>query len=226
MVIRPYNWSTWVTAVISLACLALVRAPRRAIRPWLWAAIVFFLLALGPTLHVNGADTFHISGLHLRLPLPFALLGYLPVLPYLGGGTAIGLSALMVMLALIVLAGYGVKHLRWMVAPSWARLVSTALFAVIVLECAIIPFPLWQVSVPQVYQIIQRFGSYRRSRLTLWARYQDLSVRSDSSWQEAHPWLSTTAAQLQPDIWGEHRARSDAEKPESDPQRLARSLIS
>ena len=142
-------------AVISLACLALVRAPRRAIRPWLWAAIVFFLLALGPTLHVNGADTFHISGLHLRLPLPFAILGYLPVLPYLGGGTAIGLSALMVMLALTVLAGYGVKHLRQMVAPSWARLVSIVLFAVIVLEYAIIPFPLWKVSVPQVYQIIQ-----------------------------------------------------------------------
>ena len=142
-------------AVIFLACLALVRAPRQAIRPWLWAAIVFFLLALGPTLHVNGADTFHISGLHFRLPLPFAILGYLPVLPYLGGGTAIGLSALMVMLALTVLAGYGVKHLRQMVAPSWARLVSTAVFAVIVLEYAIIPFPLWQVSVPQVYQIIK-----------------------------------------------------------------------
>ena len=142
-------------AVLFLACLAVLRAPRQAIRPWLWAAIVFFLLALGPTLHINGAETFSIGRLHFRIPLPFAILGYLPFLPYFGGGTAIGLSAVMVMLALSVLAGYGMKHLRQMVGTSWAKLVPTAVFAVIFLEYAILPFPLWQVSVPQVYHTIK-----------------------------------------------------------------------
>jgi len=110
---------------------------------------------LGPTLHVNGADTFHINGVHFRIPLPFAILGYLPFLPYLGGATSIGLFPVMIMLVLSVLAGYGVRHLRQLVGLAWARLLPLAVLAVILLEYAILPFPLWQVRVPPVYEIIK-----------------------------------------------------------------------
>jgi hypothetical protein len=142
-------------ALLLLTGLGLLQGPKTATRPWLWAAIIFFLLALGPTLHVNGVDTFQIGGFHVRIPLPFALLGYLPLVPYLGGATAIGLSAIILMLALAVLAGYGVTYLRHMAPSAWARRLPMVLLAVLIFEYAAIPSPLWQVSVPHVYQSIK-----------------------------------------------------------------------
>jgi hypothetical protein len=106
-------------------------------------------------LHFSGADALHIDGFHLCVLLPVGIFGYLAFLPYLGSRTAISFSAVMVMLALAVLAGYGVKYLRQMVAPSWAQLVPIAACMVIICEYAIVPFPLWKVNVPQVYEDIR-----------------------------------------------------------------------
>ncbi len=141
--------------VLLLAGLAWLRTPRHATTPWLWVAIVFFLLALGPTLHIHGADTFHIAGRDVRVPLPFALFGYVPLVPYLGGATAIGLSVVILMLALTVLVGYGITSLRHTLACPWAWRVPALLLAVLVLEYAALPLPLWEVRVPEVYQIIR-----------------------------------------------------------------------
>ncbi len=142
-------------AVLFLAVFALLHAPGRVIRPWLWSTTVFFVLSLGPTLHVGGVDSVRIGGLQLALSLPFALFRYVPSLPYLGGASAIGLFVVMVMLSLAVLCGFGVRELRQRMTPPTARLLSGALVSLIMLESAPIPFPVRKVDVPKVYETIK-----------------------------------------------------------------------
>ena len=48
-------------------------------RLWLWGALVFAILSLGPLLTINGRNRFDLDGLEVTFPLPFALLHYIPL---------------------------------------------------------------------------------------------------------------------------------------------------
>jgi hypothetical protein len=91
---------------VVLVGLALVGGVReRAARPWLWVALIFLVLALGPTLRVWGRDT--------GVPLPYALLAKLPVFRLAGVPARLSFMAV---LCLALAAGYGVAALargRW-----------------------------------------------------------------------------------------------------------------
>jgi hypothetical protein len=52
----------------------------RAGRFWLWGALVFTILSLGPLLTINGRNRFSLDGLDVTFPLPFALLHYIPLI--------------------------------------------------------------------------------------------------------------------------------------------------
>ncbi len=88
--------------VLALALWAIVRLRRdAAVRFWAVSAGLFFLLCLGPSLRVNGADT--------GLPLPFLLLQQLP---FFKGNRYPSRYSVLLVLSLAVLVGYAIVEWR------------------------------------------------------------------------------------------------------------------
>jgi hypothetical protein len=140
--------------VLVLSLIGVLRASHQETFFWVLSALVFFVLALGPFLHINGKDHFlDFYGTPVRVPLPYLLLFFIPFMNTLRGASR---SGIMVMLALAVLAGYGARHLlRQLEERSGARLLLLVfIIAIIGLEFLIIPFPLVDARIPKVYQKI------------------------------------------------------------------------
>ena len=102
----------WVS--LALAVMGAV-AYRRKLEAWIWTTVLFGLFTLGPLLQINGRTQFDLDGIDTTVPLPFALLHYLPVIK---ANRAPNRNSVVLMLGLAVLAGYGVLWLlgrleRW-----------------------------------------------------------------------------------------------------------------
>jgi hypothetical protein len=143
--------------VLALALWAIVRLRRdAAVRFWAVSAGIFFLLCLGPSLRVNGADT--------GLPLPFLLMQRLP---FFKGNRYPSRYSVLLVLSLAVLVGYAVSCLseklksRFAIhhPPSairhWPSAICHLLFAILfTFEHLSIPLPLSDLRVPEVYRTI------------------------------------------------------------------------
>jgi hypothetical protein len=127
-------------AALALAALGVWRF-RRAVTLWVMIAVTFFVLALGPYLHVLG-------GIVAPLPLPYAWLYSL--VPLVRITRSVSRFDVMVMLALGVLAGFGVLALR---RRPW---VALAVCGVVAVEFLAIPYPMWPVAVPAFYEELAR----------------------------------------------------------------------
>ena len=96
-------------------------AARRRLAAWIWTALVFGVLALGPLLQIAGRYRFSLDNLlpeGVTFPLPFTLLHFLP---FISANRAPNRNSTILMLALAVLAGYGVAWLlgkisKWQMA--------------------------------------------------------------------------------------------------------------
>jgi hypothetical protein len=153
-----------------LALLGIWRARGRA-RVWIWTALVFGLLALGPLLQINGRYRFSLDSLlpeGVTLPLPFALLHFIP---FINANRAPNRSSVILMLALAVLASYAVAWLLGAIdnrarqrsegPESGFRLrllyLSTCLLAaLILLEHLAVPLPTTDARIPEIYDQISR----------------------------------------------------------------------
>jgi hypothetical protein len=141
--------------VFVLSVIAIVKAPKEQTRFWLISAIIFFVLSLGPFLHINGRDTLELGGISVWFPLPYLPMLFIPVLKAMRGPSRF---AIMCMLALAVLAGYGVTHLlkrfegKVVAGLGFLGLIIT----VIGLEFSIVPVPLVDATIPKVYEAIAR----------------------------------------------------------------------
>jgi hypothetical protein len=126
-------------AVIAAGWLA---ARRRLPRFWLGFTLVFLLLALGPFLHVAGANTY--------VPGPWALLRYVPIV-----GLARSPSRFMVVatMGVAVLFGLALATLRarW---PARARLITAACVLALAFELAPFPRALHSAEIPAIYDAI------------------------------------------------------------------------
>ena len=100
----------------------LLAARRRPPLPWLGCGVLFFVLSLGSSLHVAGADT--------KVPLPFALLARVPVLDNLRAPSRF-VVVLMLCLAVSLALAWRPRR-RW-----WTGLVAVG----IALEFLSIPAP-------------------------------------------------------------------------------------
>ncbi|MCA9968158.1 MAG: hypothetical protein KC423_28125, partial [Anaerolineales bacterium] len=78
---------------------------RRRVRLWIWTAVIFGLFTLGPFLQINGEYRFDLDGVDATFPMPYALLHYIPIVK---ANRAPNRNSVMLMLAVAVLAGYGV----------------------------------------------------------------------------------------------------------------------
>lgn len=161
------GWMTLALAVIGGI------AYRRRVSIWLWTSLVFGVLTLGPLLQINGRYRFDLDGLETTVPLPFALLHFIPVIK---ANRAPNRNSVLLMLGLAVLAGYGVYWLlgwlrrkRWTGRAPWVQPgVAVALTAAILFEHLALPFPLSDARIPAVYaQIAAEPGDFSIMQLPL-----------------------------------------------------------
>ncbi|NIO68905.1 MAG: hypothetical protein GTN71_07685, partial [Anaerolineae bacterium] len=100
--------------VLALALWAIVKLRRdAAVRFWALSAAIFFLLCLGPSLRVNGADT--------GLPLPFLLMQQLP---FFKGNRYPSRYSVLLVLSLAVLVGYAISWISRKLKSRFSNLQS------------------------------------------------------------------------------------------------------
>jgi hypothetical protein len=97
---------------------------------WLLSALAFAALALGPQLSIGGRSVFTVF--KLTVPLPYAALYYLPFFSIM---RTPGRFVVLVMLALAILAAFGVKALNERITPRlknpvWQKAAVAGLVAI------------------------------------------------------------------------------------------------
>ncbi len=147
---RSFHFSYLNFVFIGYSVLALVAcgATRflkdRGIRFWVLAAMIFVLVALGPTLRINGGE--------YDLPLPFDLL---QALPFFKGNRYPSRYSVMLTLCWSALAGYGLHRLmNSLKGGAWRSGLPVLAAFLISLEHLSIPLPLSDMRVPDIYRII------------------------------------------------------------------------
>ena len=137
----------WVSLLLALLGAATYRS---RVRIWIWTAIIFGLFSLGPFLQINGRYRFDLDGVEATFPLPFALLHYLPIIK---ANRAPNRNSVLLMLALAVLAAYGLYWIQRRLqsanrSRAWQIAVPVALCALILFEHLALPLPLSDVRDP------------------------------------------------------------------------------
>lgn len=145
-------------STLALAAYATARQWRRA-RFWFFAALVFALCALGPTLHLGGRDW--------GIPLPYLALHQIPIVNHIRIPMRYGI---VVMFALAVLVALAIDDLQKRFSSFRFSLADTRRgfafyiwrFALLLLPCLILleaaawPYPLQPVTFPRVYEQLTR----------------------------------------------------------------------
>jgi hypothetical protein len=139
--------------VLILSAIAILKVPKEQTCFWAMSAIAFFVLSLGPFLHIHGRDTLELGGVSLALPLPNLPMHFVPLLKAMRVPSRF---SIMLMLALAVLAGYGAAHLmkRFEGKPAAGLGLLGLIIAIIGIEFSISPLPLADARIPKVYQDI------------------------------------------------------------------------
>ena len=144
--------------------------------------MIFGVLALGPLLQINGRYRFSLDGMlpeGVTFPLPFTLLHYIPVV---NANRAPNRNSVILMLALAVLAAYGVNWILHRVAKTSpersttpasqhtfaAMLLAGLLSLAVMLEHLAVPLPTTDARIPEIYtQIGAEPGEFAIMQLPL-----------------------------------------------------------
>lgn len=141
-----------------LAIFAAIRLWSKAgVKFWVMVTLVFFVLALGPFLHVGG-EIVAIGG--WQIPLPYLLLYY--TVPFIGLTRSLSRYDLMVMLGLGVLAAIGLFQLQLLLQRT-RRGRAIPAFVLPILATALIcfeflpaPYPISRIDIPAFYRELSR----------------------------------------------------------------------
>jgi hypothetical protein len=142
--------------VLFLGLIAVLKRETKEILFWITATGVFFILSLGPYLHFNGVMVM-VPELNCPVYLPYFLIMNMPVVSL---ARAPGRWDVLIMLSLMVLAGYGLHYLFSKYdGRSFGKVfknhVIGVIFAVLILfEFLAIPFPMSDTTVPAFYKQI------------------------------------------------------------------------
>ncbi|MHC4845011.1 MAG: hypothetical protein ACYTCU_02505, partial [Planctomycetota bacterium] len=134
---------SWPT-MLGYATLAIVVLGFRRTREqifWLVLALFFFVLGLGPSLHVAGENT--------GVPLPYAWLSDLPVLSMLRKPDRF---IVMVQLCVALLAAYGWRHVALRIPEGRRRLALGVALALVAVESSAAPLRTWPIEVSPYMQ--------------------------------------------------------------------------
>jgi hypothetical protein len=115
---------------------------RRAAAFWFVSGLVFFVLSLGPYLHIAGRE--------IPLPLPYLTLYHL--LPFFRIARSVSRFDVMVMLSLAPLVALGLQPLVASLSETRRRVLALAVIALVCFEFLPLPYPVAEVEVPSFYQ--------------------------------------------------------------------------
>jgi hypothetical protein len=135
---------------LAATCIARLRHDE-SLRPWLWLTLIFFLLSLGPLLHVGGDFVFGFGPVRFAVPLPYVVVRYLPLIK---GARVPARFDIMIVLGLAVLSAYGVRY--WLERVDRPGRWTVAIVILIALEYLRIPYPVAPVDVPVAYEKVAR----------------------------------------------------------------------
>lgn len=150
---NPYEQTVYLGYILLvLSVFGVLRSSKEKTRLFVVAAVTFFVLALGPFLHLYGQYRFPLDGEELSVPLPYLLLHYIP---FVNGVRVPSRFTELLVFALTVLAGYGLSAIcsRVKTRPWRAALVGVLLVGVAV-EVASTPFPVAGTKAPSIYSEI------------------------------------------------------------------------
>jgi hypothetical protein len=111
---------------------------------WLISGLAFFVLALGPYLHVAGRQS--------SFPLPY--LGLYRLIPFVSIARSVSRFDVMVMLSLAVLAALGLQGALRGLPTRRGVLVASLGVALVCFEFLPVPYPLAEVEVPSFYKTL------------------------------------------------------------------------
>jgi hypothetical protein len=142
--------------VVVLAALGLWlswRGPERNrvdLGPWPLALLVFFVLSLGPVLHISGRSALLPGG--AELPLPYGWLAR--VVPFMEITRSVSRFDVMVMLSLGLLSSVGMLWL-WDLGKA-GRVASAAALGLILFEFLPVPYPMSPPDTPLWYETLSQ----------------------------------------------------------------------
>jgi hypothetical protein len=122
---------------------------RREAAFWAISCFVFFVLALGPYLHIGGQ----------QLPVPLPYLGLYRFLPFFSIARSVSRFSVMVMLSLGCLAALGLQRVLASVPQRRVALAGVLTIALVAFEFLPAPYPLAKVKTPPLYQTLVRDSS-------------------------------------------------------------------
>ena len=143
--------------VLLLSAVALMKSKDRETKFWAVSALTFFILSLGPILHVNGIVTLHLGIRNLNIPLPYFILQHIPLFSL---ARVPSRWVILLMLSLSILSGSGLKFIfESLKTKSFckidSRTILTLVISIIILfEFLAVPYPMGSTKVPLFYQNI------------------------------------------------------------------------
>lgn len=136
--------------VLGLAAWCVLRLRREEkVRPWLWLWLIFFLLSLGPLLHVGGDFVFGFGPVRFAVPLPYIAVHYLPLIK---GARVPARFDIMIELCLAVLCAFALRYRLRSIARVWP--VALGIASLVALEYLRLPYPTSAVEIPAIYRQI------------------------------------------------------------------------
>lgn len=142
-------------SVILLSIIAFFMVRTKEVMFWMLSAAIFFILSLGPILHIKGVFSTPYEGYDLVVALPYAILAQIP---FFSLARVPSRWDVMVMLSLAILAGYGLNYMfsvfRKEILGKFHN--KNILFIVIILlilfEFLAVPFPMSSTRMPAFYE--------------------------------------------------------------------------
>lgn len=143
--------------VLLLSAVALLKSKNKEVKFWAVSALTFFILSLGPILHINGIVTLHLGIRSFQIPLPYFILQYVPLFSL---ARVPSRWVVLLMLSLSILSGFGLKLIfESLKTKSFCKTDSRSILALIVsiiilFEFLAIPYPMGSTKIPLFYQNI------------------------------------------------------------------------
>ena len=139
--------------VLILSILSILKLKSNYVSFWALCSIIFFVLSLGPLLHINGLFNFYVENYSVYLPLPYSILMRIPIFSL---ARVPSRWDIMLILSLSVLVGYMIDYVSRISVYSEMRkkFIYILISGLILFEFLSIPFPMISADVPSFYHKI------------------------------------------------------------------------
>jgi len=144
--------------VLILSIIAYFKIKTKEVKFWTISAVIFFILCLGPVLHIKGIFNVPYEGYDFIIPLPYAILMHIPIFSL---ARAPCRWDVLVMLSLAILSGYALNYI-FHAKTNFLNKINKGNSLFILFSCLIlfeflsIPYPIAGTTVPTFYEQIAK----------------------------------------------------------------------